>query len=850
MLHKFYVVVDDPSYKEEIRQELISEEGHETIPARSVDVINPMPQSEYNSAVLLTQEEADALISDLRIRHVERDPLEIGIVKKHTGVRTGVWDKGTTAVNTHKNWGLLRSINTRDTFTTGQGSTTSNYTYNLDGTGVDVVIMDGGVEPNHPEFAVNADGTGGTRVVDLDWRIYGVSAIPTGGFMGDNDGHGTNVASIAVGNTCGWAPKAAIYSLRTVGTGNDITDGRTLDPIDDLEAWQALRAWHNAKTVDPTTGYKRPTIVNCSFGFFINYYGVTSITYRGTTNTVSTTTGAYGTIGVPEGGIGAHGYRYATLEAEIASTINAGVVVVAAAGNDRHKIDIPGGLDYNNYWASSYYGTSFNYHRGPTPAGATDVITVGCLAAFTQATGTPEHKRSFSNCGPRVDIWAAGDYIMGGYANAAYAGPAVQDPRNSAYYLNKISGTSQASPQVTGALALVLQARPWMTHSQCRTYVTATAQTWLVNESYYGGSGYTNFGSLQGGPALALYQPFNGDTPLQISNTSTGMSYLSTTMLSANRTSAQLGGRLSGGNAAVSTYSTWTFSGSNVTMTASGIPYHSFHNSAAFNVPYVQNFNYTWTYRGGTNVAGSQATLGGGRIGFWLNGVSLYNPSAQFGSPNGYPAYTNWHYNAAWEAGEDYGYTFGEDLGGGHASPTGIGNGTYHYHDGSMITTGAWVNGTGYVSGAYGTTGLAECDVIPYLLGGLEHPDGHSKIVGICADGYPIYGPYGYSSATNKYSGVRRMVPGYTLNPTFVANGARTTNGTTPAVNAQYPLGIFVEDWSFVGGGDLDTHNGRYCVTPEYPNGTYAYFIAFDVENRPTYPYVIGNTYYGTPATL
>jgi hypothetical protein len=285
-------------------------------------------------------------------------------------------------------------------------------------------------------------------------------------------------------------------------------------------------------------------------------------------------------------------------------------------------------------------------------------------------------------------------------------------------------------------------------------------------------------------------------------------------------------------------------------MTASGIPYHSFYNGAAANVPYVQSFNYTWTYRGGTNVAGSQATLGGGRIGFWLNGVSMFNPSAQGGAPGGFTTFANWHYNAAWEAGEDYGYSFGEDDGGGHAAPNGVGNGTYHYHDGSMITTGAWVNGTGHVSGAYGATGLAECDVIPYLLGGLEHPDGHSKIVGICADGYPVYGPYGYSSATNKYSGVRRMVPGYTLNPTFVANNARTTNGTTPVVNAQYPLGMFVEDWSYVGGGDLDTHNGRYCVTPEYPNGTYAYFLAFDAENRPTYPYVIGNTYYGTPATL
>ena len=320
--------------------------------------------------------------------------------------------------------------------------------------------------------------------------------------------------------------------------------------------------------------------------------------------------------------------------------------------------------------------------------------------------------------------------------------------------------------------------------------------------------------------------------------------------LTASRTSAQLGGRLSGGNVAVSVSIAWSFSGANVTMVASGIPFHSFYNAAAANIPYVQDYNKTWTYRGGTNVAGTQATLGGGAIGYWLNGVVAFNPSAFGGAPGGYTTFANWHYNAAFEAGEDYGYSFGEDDAGAHAAPSGVGNGQYHYHDGSMIKTEAWANGTGHTSGTYGATGLAECNVIPYLSGGLTQSDGHSKIVGIAADGYPIYGPYGYSTANNSGSGVRRMVSGYALNPTFVSNNARTPNGTTPSPLSTYPLGMFVEDWSFVGGGDLDTHNGRYCVTPEYPSGTYAYFLAFDSAMGPTYPYVIGNTYYGTAASI
>ena len=31
----------------------------------------------------------------------------------------------------------------------------------------------------------------------------------------------------------------------------------------------------------------------------------------------------------------------------------AGVIMVGAAGNFGHKIDVPGGLDYDNYWGDS-----------------------------------------------------------------------------------------------------------------------------------------------------------------------------------------------------------------------------------------------------------------------------------------------------------------------------------------------------------------------------------------------------------------------------------------------------------------------------------------------------------------
>jgi hypothetical protein len=125
---------------------------------------------------------------------------------------------------------------------------------------------------------------------------------------------------------------------------------------------------------------------------------------------------------------------------------------------------------------------------------------------------------------------------------------------------------------------------------------------------------------------------------------------------------------------------------------------------------------------------------------------------------------------------------------------------------------------------------------IPYLQG-LIFNDGHSKIMGWALDGFPIYGPWAYKDPTNSRSGVRLMASGYGLKTPL----ARPAGFTDLKL---YPPGIFIEDHEFTGTGDLDIHNGRICVTPDYPGGTYAYFCTWD-GTKPVYPYVIGQTYYG-----
>lgn len=115
----------------------------------------------------------------------------------------------------------------------------------------------------------------------------------------------------------------------------------------------------------------------------------------------------------------------------------------------------------------------------------------------------------------------------------------------------------------------------------------------------------------------------------------------------------------------------------------------------------------------------------------------------------------------------------------------------------------------------------------------------HSPIVGYAWDGYPVYGPYGYAKSDGT-GGIRRMVSSY-------GTKSYTTRTSGPAVDATYPIGCFIEDWQYnAGSGDLDEHNGRMCVTPEYPAGTYAYFTTVDASLKPTYPYFIGPTFYGT----
>ncbi|HEX4086610.1 MAG TPA: YHYH protein [Chthoniobacteraceae bacterium] len=261
----------------------------------------------------------------------------------------------------------------------------------------------------------------------------------------------------------------------------------------------------------------------------------------------------------------------------------------------------------------------------------------------------------------------------------------------------------------------------------------------------------------------------------------------------------------------------------------------------------------------------SKTLNGTGAIGLMVDGVSMFNSWDAYywngtedvtstGSGSGY-----WNRDAFVNEGVTFDPAYA------HQQNTGV----YHYHADPI--------GLRYLLGDHVTYNAATNTYAESTAAVTQH----SPILGWVGDGYPLYGPYGYSSAMDSTSGIRRMVSGYTVRNG--ANGAdnltstgRTTipawaqrlynasaNQSGPSVSTSYPLGRYMEDNAFLGdlvnpgtgqtwttgsgGYDLDEFNGRYCVTPEFPNGTYAYFVAINSSGTPVFPYDIGRAYYGNP---
>jgi hypothetical protein len=238
--------------------------------------------------------------------------------------------------------------------------------------------------------------------------------------------------------------------------------------------------------------------------------------------------------------------------------------------------------------------------------------------------------------------------------------------------------------------------------------------------------------------------------------------------------------------------SSWSCSATQRTMTGNGIPDHAVTTGSFATAMGVQNLSVSFPL--GPTVVGAATPRVRQTTGYALNSVKFDPDTA--GTCLGSATSTMNGGGCVMAMGRDPwlieaiggAFRFGTDESNAHTQP----NGQYHYH--------------GMPEAMLANVGKA------------------IKLVGFAVDGFPIYARYGYTVATDKTSALKIVTGSWQLKPAADAGRPSTT---------VFPMGTFTNDYTYVAGsGDLDECNGRTGVTPEFPQGTYHYYIT------ETYPYI------------
>lgn len=261
-------------------------------------------------------------------------------------------------------------------------------------------------------------------------------------------------------------------------------------------------------------------------------------------------------------------------------------------------------------------------------------------------------------------------------------------------------------------------------------------------------------------------------------------------------------------------------------------PYLDGNPSQATNQNAIFKFPLTPVQNTATAVSTS-----GGNIGVFINGTAMFDyrdgvswknsTGAYAGGPSGGSGDGIWNRDAI--PAEKAGF----DCSKGHPAM-----GNYHHHQ-NPSAFDLDLNVISTICSLYDADGLYALDSTV-----------HSPLIGFAYDGFPVYGAYGYKNLDGT-GGIVRMKSSFSLRNITVRStlytGATVTAG--PNVSSTYPLGTFKEDYQFITPtlpDYLDYHNGRVCVTPEYPAGIFCYFATVDANWNSAYPYLIGPTFYGT----
>ena len=262
----------------------------------------------------------------------------------------------------------------------------------LDGSGIGICVIDTGVDPQHEQF----------DSVSITFHDFvGTATTPY-----DDQGHGTHVASIALGDGTGGtlaarfggvAPAAALYS---------------------------------AKVMD-SSGYGNDSDIIAGITWCHDQPGVRILS-----------------LSIGDDAVGSRGDD--AVSVAVNNAVGLGEVVVAAAGNSG---ELPGTIH--------------------APGAATGAITVGAVSDYSAPVGTYRHDDGiflayFSSRGPTEDGRVKPDITAPGVSVGAAMSGSVGT------YIH-YDGTSMATPYVSGALALALEANPAATPAQLRAALEGTA---------------------------------------------------------------------------------------------------------------------------------------------------------------------------------------------------------------------------------------------------------------------------------------------------------------------------------------------------------------------------------------
>jgi hypothetical protein len=496
------------------------------IPDRKVECTHRRPTSR-TTGYMLTMEEAQEVAADDRVEQVVPQSILDQRVFLKESTFTGRFDKSIIATGTtsftksdnsvgirytvdHKNWGLLRHIETANRSGWGSDAASSSdryvdtsVTYSASGKNVDIVIVELHTHSDHEDIS--------SRLVDYNWgqhyntitggTNYTYSHADARTYPDVEDSHTTAVASFAAGTLYGVANDANIYvfdqAYEKIASGGDTTD----------RTFEYIREFHRTKPINSATGRKNPTIVNLSLGSYLNMSGASFGHFQGVDNDKGD-----GSTFLSEAELIAMGIHtsdsnynsntdfrinYATIDSDQEDAIDEGIIVVTSAGNDNRYIDESGGDNYDNYivgggaeytnrnyefpFGSGIFPFRYYYNRGDQYA-RSGAINVGSLSNHTD-----QGKATFSGWGPGVDVYAAGESMMGAsWKNEiAYGIPYPGQESNVGTWdtIGFGQGTSYSAPYVAGLLACLAEVYPTLTQAQARTYLRDNAVTGLMQDT-------------------------------------------------------------------------------------------------------------------------------------------------------------------------------------------------------------------------------------------------------------------------------------------------------------------------------------------------------------------------------